>query len=1040
MIDPSLLKIYNASAGSGKTYTLVKEYLSIVLSTNDYSNFSKILAITFTNKAAAEMKDRIIHALKEFASPNPSDWNTDLFKTFCQELQVEPEQLHERAKKSLSKILHQYSNFSVSTIDKFTHRLIRSFSQDLGLSTNFEVEMDADKLLQESVEILLSKLGKDPKLTQSLVSYSLSKLDEDKSWNISLDLTDMAQILLKEDHQNYLKQLKNHSIEDFTQLRKSIVKQQETIQQELHLFAHSFFSMLQTHHIEPSSFAYRDLPHYFTKLTAWGDLSKMMMGKRLQKQLDTEQLYSKSTDPDQKAKIDTIFTELHDIVTKSATFIEEKKEVFLLNRLILRTISSLTVINEVEKELTTLKEENNILLNSEFNKIISNEIRNQPAPYIYERIGEKYIHYFIDEFQDTSILQWHNLKPLIENQLAQSGNALIVGDSKQSIYRWRGGDPEQFINLSANGEHLPFKTQNLDTNYRSCKEIILFNNEFYQNASNSFENEAYKDLYAQTTTQKTTPKENGFIELNLIDKNRVDHYDQAQLEYIHNIIHTLTSEGFQYNEITILVRNNKHGVQIAQYLIENQIPIISKESLLLKNAIEIQLIEKLLQILHKENDYKTRVEFLLQLHQYNPLPLQEDLHSFIQQIVRLSLSTFFQELETVGIFFNLKNAQSKSLYDLVEYAYRQFKLIQKENNGYIQYFLDFIVAYTSRKSNDLNEFLHYWNDKKDKESIVTPSESNAVQIMTIHKSKGLQFPVVILPYADWEAFSDRNAHIWMPLNTPQYENFEHFYIPAHKDLAESTTGKELINQNNDQVQLDNVNLLYVATTRAVERLYIATLHQKETQKNAIAYYFNDYLDALGIPKSEQFLYRRGNTTRQSTSQPSKPILPIQFYSNEWRSILEISKTAPLFWNTEETSATEYGNTVHYILSKIEYEHQIDTVLYHLHLTGYIPEKSYGFIQEKIKQVIQSADLNPYFKEEYIIYNEREIFYNHQVIRPDRVAIKGQQAVIIDYKTGESHHQDQVQLLLYAQALEHLGYAVEKKVIVYIHESIQIVYL
>ncbi len=1038
MIKSSLLKIYNASAGSGKTYTLVKEYLSIILSTNNYHYFSRILAVTFTNKAAAEMKDRIISTLKQFSSKNASDWNSDLFKTLCHDLQLKPEQLNHRAQKILSRILHQYSNFSVSTIDKFTHRLIRSFSQDLGISSNFEVEMDADKLLHESVELLLSKLGENPKITPLIIHYALSKLDDDKSWNISSDLSNTAKILLKEDHQNYIKNLKNHSIEDFVQLKENITKQQKTIEKQLTLYAISFSNLLKDNAILPTSFAYQDLPNYFKKLTQ-PDLSKIMIGTRLQKQLDNKQLYSKSTDANQKVKIDAIFNQIESIIHSANTFLEKEKSTYILNQLILRTVSSLTVINEIEKELRFLKEENNILLNAEFNKIISEEIKNQPAPYIYERIGEKYHHYFIDEFQDTSVLQWQNLKPLIENQLAQNGNALIVGDSKQSIYRWRGGDPEQFIHLSENGEQLPFKTENLTTNYRSFKEIIQFNNHFYQNASKSFENEPYKKLYSETTSQQTNDKENGFVEINLIEKTKTSDYDQTQLDYVHHSIRSLLEEGFEHKEITILVRNNKHGVRIAQHLTQNQIPIISKESLLLKNSIEIQLIEKILCIIHVENDFKTRAELLMQLHQNDLFSIDTDLHSFIQEIIQLPLDSFFKNLEISNIFFDLKSARSKSLYGLVEYCCRAFHLIKNNHNGSIQYFLDFVLTYTLRNSNDLHEFLLYWDDKKDKESIVTPGESNAVQIMTIHKSKGLQFPVVIVPYADWDAFSDRNAHVWIPLKHQQNKRFNYFYVPASKNLSENNRiGKKIIDQNNDQIQLDNLNILYVATTRAIERLYIATLHQKETKKSSIAYYFNDYLDQKSIPKHEQLLYQEGNKIRTTHPSVSYSLIPIQFHSNEWNSSLEISKTAPLFWNTEETSALEYGNMVHYILSKIEYENEVNTVLENLFFTGFIPEKHFERIQKKIKEIIQLKTINLYFKNDYTIFNEREIYFNNQIFRPDRVAIKDNRAILIDYKTGAHHRQDPLQLEQYAKTLKNLGYIVKKKFLLYIHDKIELI--
>ncbi len=1038
MIDQSLLKIYNASAGSGKTYTLVKEYLSIILQSNDYYSFSRILAITFTNKAAAEMKDRIIIALKEFSSTDPKDWETDLFKSICADLEIQPLQLNERAQKTLSRIIHQYSNFSVSTIDKFTHRLVRNFSQDLGLSSNFEVEMDADKLLNESVEVLLSKLGENQKITNSLVNYSLSKLDEDKSWNIGLDLANTAKILLKEDHQGFIKQIKNHPIEDFTKLRKSIIKQQEEISKKLSEFNSSFYSLINNNGIEKESFSRKVLPGYFDKLIK-EDLATIEIGVTLEKQLNSLEFYPKKANEDQKAKIDLIGSQIKSLFEEANEYLNENKGRFILNKLILRTISSLTVINEIERELSLIKEENNILLNSEFNKIISDEIKNQPAPYIYERIGEKYHHYFIDEFQDTSVLQWNNLKPLIENQLSQSGNALIVGDSKQSIYRWRGGDPEQFMSLSSTGDYLPFQTENLETNYRSFKEIINFNNSFYQSAAKSFTNETYKNLYSETTNQNFNDKENGFIEINLIENNKNIDYNSIQLDYIFNSITELIKEGFKYEEITILVRNNKNGIQIAQHLIDNNIPIISKESLLLKNSIEIQVIEKILRIIHVENDYKTRAELIMQLYQNELFNIKTDLHSFINKNVKLNLHEFFNSLEEGGIEFDLDKARSKSLYDLVEYCNRNLRLINEEHNGYIQYFLDFIITYTSRNSNNLHEFLIHWDDKKEKESIVTPSESNAVQIMTIHKSKGLQFPVVILPYADWDAFSDRNAHIWIPLNENKYENFNHFYVPVNKKLKDNLkSGKEILDKNYDQIQLDNLNVLYVATTRAVERLYVSTLHQKNTDKTSIAYYFNQYLDELGIPKSEQFTYQSGNKNRKPKVSSLKQILPIHFYSNEWRSILEISKTAPKFWNTEINSAIEYGNTVHHVLSLINYEKDATSTLKHLLLTGYIPSNQYEEIQIKVNQIIKNKFLNKYFTDEYSIYNEREILFNNKTYRPDRIAIKDNKATIIDYKTGEINDKHKKQLNQYALALENLNYQVDDKLIVYIHDKIEIV--
>ncbi len=1038
MIKPSLLKIYNASAGSGKTYTLVKEYLTLVLCDNNAFRFTKILAITFTNKAADEMKERILKNLYEFSLSDSLNRKNDLFYDLCKELHLSPKQLVMRANRTLSCILHQYSNFSVSTIDKFTHRLIRTFSHDLGLSSNFEVKMNTERLLRESVEVLLSKLGDNPKVSASLIDYALSKIEEEKSWNIEQDLTSTAKILLKEDHQNYLKKIKTHTIDDFIKLRKKLIAGQKQAEKKLHSFAQKFNKILNENNLSEKVFSYGALPNYFKKFKG-KDFAGIAIGKRLEDQLNNRKFYPKSTPTADQLKMDSLFDSLDNLIEESSRFLEETRGDYILNSLILRQISSWSVMNEIEKELVRLKEENNILFNAEFNKIISEEIKNQPAPYIYERIGERYHYYFIDEFQDTSVLQWNNLRPLIENQLAQDGSALIVGDSKQSIYRWRGGEPEQFIDLSESGSQLPFETQNLETNYRSFYQIISFNNLFYNNAAQSFENHSYKKLYEKTSIQKTNEQENGFVELYLVEKKRGVNYDEIQLDYVLNTIQDLEKEGFRYEEITVLVRKNSQGILIAQHLAEHRIPVISKESLLLKNAPEIQLLECILQILNAENDYKIRVKFLLYLHQDKRFKPPGDLHVFIQKHIKLPLDLFFKSLEKGSIFFDLKTAHTYSLYNLIEYCSRQLGLIKEKNNGYLQYFLDFALAYTIKNTNDLNEFLRYWEEKKLKESIVTPSGTNAVQVMTIHKSKGLQFPVVILPYVNWDAFSDNNAYTWMPLDKNKYENFEHFYLPVNPHIIKKHTRREeIIQRNKDQIQLDNLNILYVATTRAIERLYISTLHQKKALKSTAAFYFNDYLDKKGIEKSAQFLYQEGNKKRKIYEEKTKMILPIRYHSGAWQKRIKISKTAARFWDTKKTSAIEYGNKIHYILSQIRYTSEVEKTLQHLLMSGYIDEKEFKAVKNKIDQIVHSEFLNPYYTKAYTVFNERELFFERQVLRPDRIVIKNKEATIIDYKTGIIEENHSLQLNLYSAALLAMGYEIKEKILIYIHQNIKII--
>ena len=1042
MIPVSTLKIYNASAGSGKTYTLVKEYLTIILASHDYHYFRHILAITFTNKAAGEMKERILSSLEKFASNQPKDWEDPMFQDLCNDLNLKPIQLNERAKKTLSSILHHYSEFSVSTIDKFTQRLVRNFTHDLGLPSNFEVEFDEEKLLNESVGMLLAKLGENDKITQVLVQFALSKLDDEKSWNITSDLVNASKILLKEGNWDKVTQLKEHSIDDFTALRVQLNQNQKEIEQEAKKIQQDFFKYIDSLGIDVKSFSYSDLPNYFKKFSS--DITAVSVGKRLQNQIDTQVLYGKATASDQKALIDSNLNTIINLFEASVDFLIQHKSQYVLNNLILRNITSLSVISEVEKELAEIKEENNILLSGEFNKIISQELKNQPAPYIYERIGEKYKHYFIDEFQDTSILQFENLYPLIHNQIAQDGNALIVGDSKQSIYRWRGGEPEQFIDLTKNGKGLPFQVEDLKTNFRSHQEIIQFNNDLYQTAAKVFKNQDYERLYFETAPQLTNAKENGYIEINLIEKgkNTKEEYEAQQFELIQAKIQELKEEKFEYQDITILVRNNNEGVKIAQYLIENEISIVSKESLLLINSVEIQITEKMLRLICTENDFQTRVQLLVQLHQNQLLQNVTELHTLIQEVIQLPLYQFFESLQPYGVDFELSKARSMSIYDLVEYIYRSLHLIRPEKNAYLQYFLDFCLAYSVRKGNFLLDFLMYWDEKKAKESIVTPDALNAVQIMTIHKSKGLQFPVVILPFADWDAFKEKNPKIWMPLDKEKFHNFENFYVDANKDLAsDNGIGAELIQQNLDQAQLDSLNLLYVATTRAEERLYIASncdCNKTTGETTTIFYYLKKLLEEKNIFQPDVLTYSFGNKIHTQKPKKEVNIQNIQFHSTDWRTILEISKTAPLYWNTDAESVVEYGNTIHQLLSYIKYKDEIEKVIDNHIDTGLVASSEREILLQLVRQIVEHPSLNQYFERNQIVYNEREIAVKGKLYRPDRINIQDKNVTIIDYKTGIKQEKYKRQLNDYAHAMQELGYTIKELILVYIHETIEVV--
>jgi len=426
--------IYNASAGSGKTFTLVKEYLKILFKSNNPEHFKRILAITFTNKAVAEMKDRIIETLKQFSDKAILDKPNSMFSAICEELQIESFTLHTKSEKLLNTILHNYAAFDISTIDGFTHRLIRTFAYDLKLPLNFEVELDQEALLNEAVDSLISKAGTDEALTKILVDFAIEKADDDKRWDVSYDFNKIAKLLVNENDIPFIDTLRGKTLDNFKELKTQLKKDITLLEASIIENSKTVLTLIEEAGLQYTDFSGSYLPKHFDNLSN----TKFDINFEAGWQLDIENktLYPKRVSNEIASVIEQIQPQI------ASAYNETKKAVFHYKFLkaFYKNVTPLSVLNVINNELKTLKEDQNKMLISEFNSIISNEIKNQPTPFIYERLGEKFKHYFIDEFQDTSVLQWENLIPLLDNSLAtEMGSTMLVVDAKLAIYRLRGG-------------------------------------------------------------------------------------------------------------------------------------------------------------------------------------------------------------------------------------------------------------------------------------------------------------------------------------------------------------------------------------------------------------------------------------------------------------------------------------------------------------------------------------------------------------------------------------------------------------------------
>ena len=1043
MHPPSTFQVYNASAGSGKTFTLVKEYLKVLLNSKDLFRFQKVLAITFTNKAAAEMKARVLSNLEAFSDGEEND----LFHAIQKEISIDKATIQERSKRILAIILQNYAAFSITTIDSFTHKIIKSFAFDLGLSLNFEVEMDAVSLLNESVDVLISKIGTDQKLTKLLIDYTLEKTDDDKSWDISKDLNEFSKILLSEEDTIHFRGLANKTITDFTALKKKLNKQQIALKKQVSQTGESLLSLLSNAGLETKDFTRGTVPKFFADVAQKEfNFEFIKRSEVIEKAIDNDQYYTKKTTQEKIALIEGV-------VPQIVTSFEKTKELFkqfLLNKLALKSLTPLAVLNHINLELTHIKEENNIRLNAEFNQLISDHIKEQPAPFIYERIGQKYLYYFIDEMQDTSVLQWQNLIPLIANALAQEhSNLLLVGDGKQAIYRWRGGKAEQFIDLGTSGDasENPFQVlkeiKELTTNYRSYSEVIGFNNLFFQHTAHFLQNEDYKKLFIDGNKQLTTDKKGGYVALSFLEKEKENEVDALKYpKKVLEIIQQLDPK-FSLSEVCVLVRKKDHGVAIANYLSENGIAIVSSETLLLSSSSKVNFIINFLQTIQHPNDKEALLDCLYFLHSHSKI--QQEKHQFISDFIRLEQQQFFSELNLHGLFFDLSKFHQKPFYEKVEEIIRSFQLIHA-SDAYVQFFLD-IVLEQQRKGTSIQEFLDFWEDKKEILSIVAPAAKNAVQVMTIHKSKGLEFPVVIFPY-DLNIYKQINPKAWLDELPEIFHGFPELLVDYSKSLSYiNDRGLHIFNAHREAQELDNFNLLYVALTRSVEQLYIITAHNLKSDglenTNFYSGVFIHYLKAKNLWQEGVFEYSFGEKKKMSSSQEKRQETETQqeFISTslDEHNILMLANSSKL-WDTAQGKAIDFGNLIHEMMSKVITENDIEKVVKQYIQYGFISKVDAAEIEKTIFKIATHKKLVSFFREAVTIFNEREIVdVDNQIIIPDRLVLTAKNEVtIIDYKTGKPSKRDHQQLLKYEQVLKKMHFKVVQKLLVYINEQIDIV--
>lgn len=1004
-------KVIRASAGSGKTYALVRQYILLALQSPSSSYYRHILAITFTNAAAAEMKERVMHRLREFAAGTSSP----LFDELCQALNMDENTMRQRAGAIYKDMLHHYGHISIQTIDSFTHKIIRSFARDLRLHHDFNIEVDETKFLEKLSDNCLQQVGENDELTNFLTDFLLENIDEGKRLKLHDEIIDASRVTLKEETRKAMEELGELSLNDFNQIRKKLTSANREFIKRAKEIAGEAMQLVSNHGLDASDF------HYGNQgtISVFAAAQKSHVnapGIRFLSWPTTQNKWSKNASPEAKNSITEIAEEMSKYFAQYASHVN--KETVAANALrtkILNRLHAIGLLEHLTQLGNTLREEDNVLLISDFHKKVNEVVRDNQAPFIYERLGVRYKHILIDEFQDTSLLQWSNVLPLIEESLSHDHTNLIVGDAKQSIYRWRGGNVEQFIELPKVPEEAArpdaqrmFETKMelllLDQNRRSAQNIVSFNNRFFSRLATKLG--SYQNVYADTQ-QQATKSNAGFVQYEINDNKKREERNKKTLELILEKVQQCIADGFLPGDIAILIRKgNQVAAQIAEMLVKAGLNVVTKESFLVQNSPIVRVIMGYLTYKSDPSQSFYAIEMIQALSQidprYQPEIFIRDYSTKKREFGKTKIELRFREYfaEHPGINFEQISGNP------YQQAWSVLRTFHIEPDIATEYLLEKIRHFCIQKQWSLHEFITYWKDSREKMYTASETDAHSVYIMTVHKSKGLQFPVVIFPRF---ATKVPNDDIWVHADKEQ-TGLPYAYIPYK--MPDDTTPPEFKSEYEKKI-LDDTNITYVAMTRAEERLYI--IQEKGRQNDHFSTQFMQVMKDEFAAEHQGDIIRIGEPATYQSKPTSGPGERVRYPKHSQST--PTLRVIPA--RSKKSKLREYGELVHECLSYVKSTAEIDEVVKTITDNNAIHDED---IRTKITSEIKNIFSNPivasWFKSGGKIFSEKELIVaEDELVRPDRVIVTPNEVCVVDYKTGEKNPVHAKQVIRYMQTLQ-----------------------
>ena len=1046
-MEQGTLTIYSASAGSGKTFKLTAIYLARVFGSR--YNYRKILAVTFTNKATSEMKSRILDHLHKLAVGENSDYLEGLVKATGKT----EEWIRKEAIEILNSILHDFSRFSVSTIDSFFQKVLRAFAREVGLKSGFSIELDHSTILSTAVDKMIALATSDTQLKDWLIKYAISNIEDDKNWNLKKEITGLADELFKEKFK-ILSYEERSKLEDKKFLLDYIGKIRsisQSFKKQLIVFGKRASEIFMKYELSDDMFYNkgRGLPGYIRSLAS-GDIK---LPNKFVREIENDP--PRWSTGKMSQKLEEAISEGLDKTLREAIHYWDDNIVFYHSAVcVLENIFALGILSDVLHNVHMITTSENSFLLSDAGEVLNLITREDQSPFIYEKVGNRFENFMIDEFQDTSLIQWNNFRPLIENSMAEGHDNLVVGDVKQSIYRWRNSEwtilGKVLLGMVDNKRIF---SEPLATNWRSRSDIIRFNNTLFtiipdqvdQMLSDEGLPVSFKTLYAEAVQTDPCKSAGGFIRIEFLSNSEEQEWKNVVLERLPVVIKSLQDKGYKASDIGIIVRDGNEGSRVLNTLIDYankfedksdyyNFNAVSNDSLLLSNSPVIIFIVSVITVVNDPEDYISRaimLRFFLMAtghEEAEKVSLQkekliersrdyfpDDYENFLDRIRQMPL---FEAAESIIGFFNL--------------GYFAW------NVPFLNTFQDYIINFTGSKNADIRSFLDWWEESGKKKSVVLPGNQDAMRILTIHKSKGLEFKVVILPFLSWnlDHIPSKQPVLWVKPDKPPFNDLGILPVKYGKALA-NTIFSDYYKEEKYSVYLDNVNLLYVALTRAKDVLIGFSVDNPKSENSIGGLLKKAITSNSEVHNTSEFTlkshYNDDTRVFEYGEIPENKIVPTE-KKNTVHSGYKVSRTMESlklklhgenYFSSESKAIRQkinYGKLMHEVFEGIDTPDDISLSVRRLVLEGKMAEEESMELENRVNELIAAPAVADWFMKDNKVLKETGILLPEGVTRrPDRVIFKNGKTTIIDFKFGEENPHYLEQVDQYRNLLIKMGY-------------------